>query len=245
MKLVLNRWQGLGDNLQVSTIPRRFYEKYGIKCVWISDSIYYRSPEIRKLVWENNPYVAGFTSEPGINYTNKIQFGKTNWIEQWERIYELDPPYSTKPEIYSNNLDKDIFNTSDKVILDISYSKDSYTQNIINNPQALLTIKETLQSFKNQTTYDFVQIVNKQLIDNKEFINFLEQVRGDLKIKTITVTNIEEYCNAIKWAKQFVSTHSGCHVLASATRTKSICFIPKQYLNMNYFVFNNIKYVPL
>ena len=72
MKLVLDRWQGLGDNLQVSTIPRRYYEKYGEKCVWISNEIRYRNPEIKQLVWEDNPYIAGFTDEPGENLTHKI-----------------------------------------------------------------------------------------------------------------------------------------------------------------------------
>ena len=40
------------------------------------------------------------------------QFGKYNWIEQWERIYELKEPYSDKPEIYCDSLKEDKFNTA-------------------------------------------------------------------------------------------------------------------------------------
>jgi hypothetical protein len=245
MKLVLDRWQGLGDNLQVSTIPRRYFEKYGEKCVWISDAVYYRSPEIKKLVWENNPYIAGFTNEPGENYTNKIQFGKYNWIEQWERIYNLDGPYSSKPELYCKKLDKDVFNTSKSVVFDISYSKDSYNQNINGSPVALQIIERNLNSFRQQTDCEFIQIHNTELNKNEQFINFLNNACKNLKVKTVEVTGIEEYCNAVKWAKQFVCTHSGCHVLAAAIRDKSICFIPEKYLNMNYFVFNNVRYIPI
>lgn len=245
MKLVLDRWQGLGDNLQVSTIPRRFYEKYSKKCVWISDAVFYRSPEIRKLVWENNPYIAGFTDEPGTNFTNKIEFGKFNWIEQWERIYGLDEPYSIKPELYCNNLESDNFDTHNKIVIDISYSIDSYKQNISSNSLALNIIKTAINSFKNQTDCKFVQIKNSKLNNNNQFINFFNQACQDFNIETIEVTNIEEYCNAIKWAKQFICTHSGCHVLASAIRKKSICFVPKKYLDMNYFIFSNVKYISL
>lgn len=245
MKLVLDRWQGLGDNLQVSTIPRRFYEKYGKKCVWVSDAVFYRSPEIRKLVWENNPYIAGFTTEPGINHTNKIEFGKYNWIEQWERIYELESPYSHKPEIYCNSLEQDLFKTNNTVVIDISYSKESYNQNIASNPTSLSFIKQAILSFKEQTKCKFVQIKNNSLANSDQFINFFDQLNTGIDIETIEVSNIEEYCNAVKHAKQFVCTHSGCHVLAAAVRSKSICFIPKKYLDMNYFVFNNVKYASI
>jgi hypothetical protein len=245
MKLVLDRWQGLGDNLQVSTIPRRYFEKYGEKCVWISDAVKYRSPEIRKLVWENNPYIAGFTDEPGINYTKKILFNNINWIEQWEKIYELNLPFSNKPEIYCSSLDVDLFNMSNKIMLDISYSQDSYKQNILSNFNAVNTIKKVLSSFIEQSNYEFVQIKNTKLENNNEFINFLDEVYKNFPVKTIEVANIEEYCNTIKWCKQFICTHSGCHVLASAVREKSICFIPRHYYNINYFVFNNVRYVTI
>lgn len=65
--LTLDVWGGLGDNLQVSTIPRRFYEKFGYKGVYISNSVPWRNKEIKELVWDLNPYIAGFTDKKGVN----------------------------------------------------------------------------------------------------------------------------------------------------------------------------------
>ena len=133
MRVVLDRWQGLGDNLQVSTIPRRMFDKYGEKCVWISDHVKYNNVETRQIVWENNPFIAGFTDDPGVNLTSKLDWNVYNWIERWERVYGIDEPYSQIPEVYLDNLDEDQFGVSDRVVVDISYSVASFNENIKNN----------------------------------------------------------------------------------------------------------------
>ncbi len=242
MKLVLDRWQGLGDNLQVSTLPRRFYELYGEKCVWISNANPYRSPEIKKLVWENNPYVAGFTDEPGLNLTGHLQFGVYNWIELWERVYSLPGPYSKQPEIYCPTLDKDIFNATNYIVIDISYSVDSYNQNIKPRPERIGIVNSTVRELISQSNCKVIQIRNRQLKDTKEFVSFLSK---DIITETVEVSNIEEYANIIKWAKQFICTHTGCHPLAAALRKDTICFIPENYVSMKYFTFDNVRYIPI
>lgn len=245
MKLILDRWQGLGDNLQLSTIPRRYFEKYGERCVWISDANPYRSPEIRKLVWENNPFIAGFTREPGINLTSKLQFGKYNWIEQWERLYGIDPPYSFRPEIHCENLKFDLFNVQDSILVDISYSTDSYKQNIESVPGRKESLQKLFFMLLSQSNKPILQIKNKQLNSNRDFVNFLPEINSNIDIKTVEVNSIEEYCNAIKWARQFVCTHTGTHPLAAAVRKDTICFIPSQYVSMMYFTFDNVRYMPI
>lgn len=242
MKLVLDRWQGLGDNLQVSTLPRRFYELYGEKCVWISNANPYRNSEIKKLVWENNPYIAGFTDEPGLNLTGHLQFGVYNWIELWERVYGLPGPYSKQPEIYSTNLTTDMFNTSSSIVIDISYSVDSYNQNIKPRPDRINKINNTIKQLIAQSNLKIIQVKNKQLKNTKEFINFLSE---DINTDCIEVNSIEEYANAIKWGKQFICTHTGCHPLAAAARKDTICFIPENYVSMKYFTFDNVRYISI
>ena len=78
--LNLDVWGGLGDNLQLSTIPRRFFEKFGYKGVYISnkDRQKFRNEGIKKLVWEMNPYIAGFTNEPGVNIVTGKQIGRAH-----------------------------------------------------------------------------------------------------------------------------------------------------------------------
>lgn len=244
MKLVLDRWQGLGDNLQVSTIPRRYYEKYGEKCVWISNEIYYRSDEIKDLVWESNPYIAGFTNEAGENLTHMLQFGKFNWIETWERVYGLDDPYSKSPELYLSE-ESDLFNIKDRVVVDISYSTDSYNENIKDNNERIKVYQNALYRLVEQSPKNIIIMRNKQLENNTDFINVLEKLCPDISIDTLDVENIFEYANAIRHCKQFICSHSGCHAVAASLRKSSICLIPKNHYNMNYFVFDNVRYIPV
>ena len=48
---------GLGDNLQLSTLPELF-SKRGHK-VYVPDGFYFRNSGIYDLVWGNNPYISG------------------------------------------------------------------------------------------------------------------------------------------------------------------------------------------
>jgi len=242
MKLILDRWQGLGDNLQISTIPRRMFEKYGEKCVWISDATFYRNPEIRSLVWETNPYIAGFTKEPGESKRKDINFGKFNWIEMWERLYGLEEPYSHKPEIHIEK-PKDIFNVSSNVLLDISYSEESLNVNQKHFPNFLekhkSVIKDLYKSFSNKSLF---KVVNPNL-SKEASVDLISMLCSELDIKTLQVTNIQDYCSVISNCSEFISTHSGNHSLAAALRNSSYCLIPTRYYHMKYFTYSNINYL--
>lgn len=235
MKLVLDRWQGLGDNLQVSTIPRRFYEKFGEKCVWISDAMFYRNPEIRELVWEHNPYIAGFTNEKGTDIHSYITF-RYPWIEEMERIYGLVEPFSLRPEIYYKIPDEDNFNVKDKTIIDISSSNEN---NTMNNDRNKIKIKEYIDKIKSS-------------IYSLKYTNLNSSIYKENKNQIIDSDNIEiktiyDLCCVIKHCKKFIASFSGSYVLASAIRDNNIVtFIGTQHYQMNYFVFkSNIEYVLL
>ncbi len=246
MKIILDRWQGLGDNLQISTIPRKMFEKYGKKCVWISDSVYYRNPEIRNLVWENNPFIAGFTPDAGESMRDKLRIGQHGWIETWERLYGSNPPYSTKPEIYLTK-QTDQFSVSEKFILDISYSRESLSVNekkfinfLKNHETFIRQLEQSISNFKDV----FIKIKNPNLSDTAS-VDLLSLLCPDIQLNTLEVSNIYDYCNVIDNCKQFISTHSGNHSLASAIRNDSVCIIPLQYLQLKYFVYSNVKYLTI
>lgn len=57
---------GLGDHLFHSPIPRIAKEHYNFDKVFISNKSISRHPDNLKLTWEYNPYVDGYTDEPGI-----------------------------------------------------------------------------------------------------------------------------------------------------------------------------------
>ena len=240
MKLVLDRWQGLGDNLQVSTIPRRFFEVFGEKCVYISERMFYRNEEIKKLVWEMNPYIAGFTNEVGLDIHPFITF-KHFWIEEMERIYSLPEPYSQKPEIYYPIIETDRFGVSNKIIMDISYSDQSYKDVIMNIPNAFNNIKNFFDNFKD---YDNSYVINfENLKNNKNHREFWKEVLPLNFSNIITVKNIYEYCEVIKHCKHFICSHSGCNALSAALRNGTTCLIPAHCHKLHHFVFPNNEYI--
>lgn len=241
-KIILDRWQGLGDNLQISTIPRRLYEKYGEKVVYISDATFYRNPEIRELVWENNPYIAGFTDQPGESKRSVLQIGRYDWIETWERLYGLSEPFSQKPEVYIQK-QNDLFGVSSSVVFDISYSEESLKVNESHFPNFLETHKKIIKDFYNQFKHKkIVKVVNPNLTKVSS-VDLISLLCPELEVETLEIQNIKDYCNVISNCNEFISTHSGNHSLASALRDSAICIIPRKYFYMKYFVYNNIKYL--
>tara|TARA_S200002703_G_scaffold157503_1_gene165503 strand:- start:724 stop:1464 length:741 start_codon:yes stop_codon:yes gene_type:complete len=242
-KIILDRWQGLGDNLQISTIPRKLYEKYGEKCVWISDSTFYRNPEIRKLVWENNPFVAGFTDEPGESMRPLIRFGQYNWIEMWERLYGCDGPYSGKPEVYLKAMPEGYDSFSDSTVVDISYSRESLEVNKKTFPNFIDQHKSIIYDLCNSGE-KVVKVRNPNL-DPEASVDLIQELTPELDVDVVEVQTIEDYCSLISKCKDFISTHSGNHSLASALRDSSKCIIPLRYAHMKYFTFDNIKYLTI
>jgi len=115
-KIILEQsWGGLGDNLQFSTIPEVAHDK-GID-VYISNKNAYRDEDIKKLVWELNPYIKGFTDEPS-NIGEYTDFGESyNIIMNWERkifgeYYNDSPKLYYKPNILDEFLDKIVIDSN-------------------------------------------------------------------------------------------------------------------------------------
>ncbi len=72
-KLILDiKFGGLGDHLFYSHIPHIAKETGAYTKVYISNLSEFRSPEYRRLIWEKNPFVDGFTDEPGTPFIRDI-----------------------------------------------------------------------------------------------------------------------------------------------------------------------------
>lgn len=245
--LNLDVWAGLGDNLQVSTIPRRFFETFGYKGVYISNSSPYRNSQIKELVWNNNPYIAGFTDKKGVNISESglVKFdGVTNWIQNMEKIYNFNAPFSTRPEIYYDMLEKNENSTDDCVVIDMSYSQESYERNMERYPHMINTTKTVLSELLNQIGENTkLRVVYQPKHLNN--VNFFEKLKIDIDYEVQSVNSLKEYCSIIKHCKQYVCSHSGCHALAAAIRKSCVCLIPENYFNMKYFVFDGIKYATI
>lgn len=111
-KIIIEQpWGGLGDNLQFSSLPE-IGEKLGYD-VYISNHNIYRNSDIKKLVWDINPYIKGYTNERG--NINLSDYKGGNIISNWERVV-FGNIYNDMPKLYykQNNIDFFI----DKIIID-------------------------------------------------------------------------------------------------------------------------------
>ena len=118
-KIIRSTYGGLGDSLQHSTLPRRFTE-LGFD-VYVSSQIPYRNPDIKKLVWDLNPYIKGFSdAAPNAGDIEGIYYRQYNhgFIGNWECAHGLGEPYSEIPEIYY--VPNEVKEVKDKVLIDVT-----------------------------------------------------------------------------------------------------------------------------
>ena len=98
--ILLVEYGGLGDHLFYSTLPRLLKEAGLAKRVYLSDKCSFRNPQIYELVWRNNPYFDGLSSNES---TALIKFNSiidkiSNKIISHHGIKNIN--YEIFPEIY-------------------------------------------------------------------------------------------------------------------------------------------------
>lgn len=96
------KYGGLGDHLFYSHLPRIAKATGRYRKVYISEASPFRNQEIRKLVWELNPYVDGFSNEicPYPDLLPKLDRG-CNLLDQLMLCHDLDDGLRLHdPEIY-------------------------------------------------------------------------------------------------------------------------------------------------
>ena len=138
---------GLGDHLFYSHIPRIAKESGKYSKVLISNLSDLRNKHYKKLVWELNPHVDGFTDLPGVSIdagdvTEKDNF---NLLDKIMLGFRLDDGKRFhEPEIYYKP--KNIAGLNDKVIYDPNY---------ISNAGFVTTPKVTKYFKKNNIPVDY------------------------------------------------------------------------------------------
>ena len=92
---------GLGDHLFYSHLPRIAKQYGGYNQVFISNDSIFRNPDTKKLVWELNPYLDGFTNDPGFFYFSENIPDGQNLLDHLMLAYGLDDhKRNHEPEIY-------------------------------------------------------------------------------------------------------------------------------------------------
>jgi hypothetical protein len=201
--IIYQPWGGLGDNLQYSTLPK-LYTELGYN-VYISKSNSCRNKEIKKLVWDLNPYIKGESELPpnaGSCKHYRMVY-EDNCMKNMELCHGLSNGNSKYPEIYYKpNKIMDLENTLvyDVTSISVKYSNE-YIQTTFNSVfKKYPELKRKLVRFNN--------------IDNINVPFFSDEI--------IEINNIYEYCDIISSCKVFVCLFSGNSVLASGIKGNNL-----------------------
>ena len=186
---------GLGDHLFYSHLPRIAKQYGGFNEVFISNDSIFRNNHTKKLVWELNPYLDGFTNEPGFFYfSENIQDGE-NLLDHLMLAYGLDdhkrnhePEIYYKPKLVEALIDKTIYDPNY-----ISYTGDIKYSATIQNWFDKNNIKPNAQ----------MKVLGKRSI----------RINAD---KTLTTPDIFKFCDLLYSAKAIYCLSTGTGTLAAA-----------------------------
>lgn len=231
---------GLGDQLQWSTLPE-YLTSLGHE-VYLYDGPDVqplRNPEIRKLVWDLNPFIKGVSKEnwncgdlPGVPYQNTEKC----FIMNAEKMMGL-APMNWLPKIYYTP--KDIAELpqickEQTGVIELSAAHHKYDPaTVIANTQALLAIRSDVK---------WMQLISPHQA-NPIVIPGIPQFKID---------GIFQLCDIIANCNIFVSLLSGQHSLAAALQSvnphfEQYCLIPahdvKSVMESRKFIYSHVEYI--
>ncbi|MDR3724540.1 MAG: hypothetical protein P4K83_08660 [Terracidiphilus sp.] len=185
---------GLGDHLFYSHLPRIAKQNCGYERVLVSNQSEFRNQEYKRLVWESNPFVDGFTDEDApYPFVDRIPPG-TNLLDGIMRCRGLDDGKSFhEPEVFfSPPKDSSLVNAT---VYDPNYV--SYVGSL--NPEH---VEQYFEASGGMPDYML------------EFRGKGAPLRryGDV----IRTKGLDHYCSVIVSARRFICLTSGGATLAAA-----------------------------
>ncbi len=163
---------GLGDHLFYSHLPRIAKETKAYEKVLISNHSRFRNDDYKKLVWDSNPYIDGFTNKKGIfHLPDEIEEGE-NLLDSIMLQYQLDDGKRFhEPEVYYHPPVNNIFH--DKIIYDpnyISYTGDLSGSQLIENWFVNNKVEVSLQMKK--LNHRYLEIEGIQTCETASLLDF-------------------------------------------------------------------------
>ncbi len=225
---------GLGDHLFYSHIPRIAKQTNAFDTILISNKSIFRSDDYRKLIWELNPYVDGFTDQEGIFHFSTYSSNQQNMLDSIILLYGIDDNKRMhEPEIYYKpTLKEDLkgLNIYDPNF--ISYTGDIKSSKIIYN------------WFKN----NLVKIDYQMRTLGKRNLTLT-------KIESLSSDSIFDFCDILYSINEIYCLTTGTATLANALNLKANVFYGKGheegyrhsinnnyiYLGTDYNLFDKIK----
>ncbi len=217
-KLILGeKWGGLGDNLQFSTLPELCHNN-DID-FYLHASNKYRFEGIYDLVWKSNPYVKGIINEAAnggsvINYQNYTD----NMISNWEFLHGFRPE-NKLPKIYYTPKIESAYENS--VFIDTGRFSNSYTP------------LDSLLTFLSDEDISVYQLIPQNDNAYREIID---------SISILYYSNIFSYADLIASCQKFICFFSGSSVLASSIRGNKTTYCVTNNHDKSFYKFDNIIY---
>lgn len=244
--IIFQDWGGLGDNLQFSTLPEMFAKKRGYNCAWISNKNVYRYEGIKELVWDANPYVAGYTDEApnaGVAGGHAYQdVCNKNHIKGVEKIHGLEPT-NDYPKIYYKFNEEDRAKYEGKIFIDLTASNQNpQIQNKNIGKRLMKYLHDEVETLQNDVFVVYFKEgftrypITLTQLNPKRHANMPDNfgpTHPDWKVPSkrakyeqmkrrlyepYQVKTIYEYAAMIKYCKRFICLFSGGNALASALR---------------------------
>ena len=186
---------GLGDHLFFSHLPRIAKTSGGARRVLISNLSEYRHPDYRRLIWEANPYVDGFTDEDLPDAERDSRFPEhMNLLDclMLERGLD-DGKRFHEPELYFKPQK-----------IDSLAGTTIYDPNYVTNAGDLEPAHVEHYFSKNKTLLDYMLVPKSNAILAKGYKSLIAAI------------NLEHYCSIIASSKRFFCLTSGGATLAAS-----------------------------
>ena len=204
--VILGAWHGgLGDQLQLSTLPEEFYKQQGRE-TYIFEDAPFRNQEIYDLVWGCNPYIKGKKS--GVRNAGDLpeyRINQTcgNWIQDWEIVHGLVPS-NIRPKIYYPLMK--LPNYKNTILVDLSsvtinHNNTGYGYDLNEVDKIYYALRKSYPDKK------FVGVRFKGVNSNQHHPKVDEEVVLD---------NIFHYCHLINSSYGICCFYSGAMALAAA-----------------------------
>jgi hypothetical protein len=197
---------GLGDHLFYSHLPRIVKQTKAFDKVYISNHSYFRHQDNKKLIWELNPFVDGFTNNKGVfKFSTKCN-EKQNMLDSIMLEYGLDDGIRMhEPEIYYKpNINSSLANIN---VYDPNYQ--SYTGDLISG-----RLMENY-FFKNDITIHYqMKFLGKRYLP----------IQSAQLNPSFSCNNLFEFCDFLASVNEIFCVTTGTASLAAAMNIKLTVF---------------------
>ena len=189
------QYGGLGDHLFFSHLPRLAKQFGGYDKVFVSTAAPYRHPDYKRLVWDANPYVDGFTHEHGPAFDFAETDGDGNLLDYFMRLHGIDDGLrGHEPELYFQ-----------PTLIPELVGKSAYDPNFVSYVGEL-DAAHVADFFANEGVRPDFQMARRG--DNSLC---LDTVPGDIETPTL-----EDFCSVLFSCKEVYCLASGTATLAAA-----------------------------